>query len=354
MSRSGVGSDVRRLSLLAILMATRRPLSMAGILRRLPGFYLPEGQQYEDQDETTQESIRRKFNRDLAFLRSLGYRITYSPEDATDEEGYLLENRPTRRTAALSRDDLRTLRLIEGIGPLIRESPLDEALRMAFARIEALGQGVPCDPRNDAVVFSLRELGRPTLVPRVPEALLGTVTTALRDRNPLRLAYRSVREPSSRTRKVDPWGLFLKAGVWYLVGWCHLRNARRLFAMHRVEHAEILPGSRTVPPPADFSLGDWASREPWELPLHDPVEVTLELDEVASGLRHSRLRSAQASREGPDRPWKVRVQATNVDPLVGLVLGLWGHARIVDPPEVRDRLLAIVDRLVREHSEEPP
>jgi hypothetical protein len=91
-----------------------------------------------------------------------------------------------------------------------------------------------------------------------------------------------------------------------------------------VEHAEILPGSRTVPPPADFSLGDWASREPWELPLHDPVEVTLELDEVASGLRHSRLRSAQASREGPDRPWKVRVQATNVDPLVGLVAGPLG------------------------------
>jgi len=342
--------DTRILSLLALLVTHRERLRMEEIFRMLPDFYIPAGLDPEDLDRRQAESARRKFNRDIELLRALGYDISYHSGDAVLEDGYRLENPPNRSPQPLPPEDLRTLGVIARLQPMLQGSPLAEALRMALARIEAATQNLPQDPRTEAVAFSLGELRHPVLVPEASREVLEEVHKALNGRHPLRLCYRSARGSSPRTREVDPWGLFQKGGVWYLLGWCHLAQEQRMFAMHRAESAQALRTSMKVPRPADFSLDQWASREPWELPIHEPTEVLLELDEVASGLRTSRLRSGEAV-PGPDGRWKVRVRVTNLEPLIGLVLSLWGHAAILEPPEVRQRFEAAVERLIRDHED---
>jgi predicted DNA-binding transcriptional regulator YafY len=78
------------------------------------------------------------------------------------------------------------------------------------------------------------------------------------------------------TRIVDPYGLVLREGVWYVVGWCHLRADVRVFRLDRVSRYRIL--SQTFIRPHQFDareavISQLSSR------FEDPaVEVVLHTD----------------------------------------------------------------------------
>jgi predicted DNA-binding transcriptional regulator YafY len=52
------------------------------------------------------------------------------------------------------------------------------------------------------------------------------------------------------TRTLDPYGLILRDGAWYAVGWCHLREAIRVFRLDRIATYRVL--SRKFGRPAEF------------------------------------------------------------------------------------------------------
>ncbi|MFM8590413.1 MAG: helix-turn-helix transcriptional regulator, partial [Limnohabitans sp.] len=43
-------------------------------------------------------------------------------------------------------------------------------------------------------------------------------------------------------RKLDPYGLAWRARQWYVVGWCHLRQALRSFRLDRIAEVTALQG----------------------------------------------------------------------------------------------------------------
>src|SRR5207247_9494642 len=55
-------------------------------------------------------------------------------------------------------------------------------------------------------------------------------------------------------RAVDPYGLIFHAGLWYTVGYCHLRQDMRTFRLDRMLEAELLEETFTRPP--DFNSVD--------------------------------------------------------------------------------------------------
>ncbi|MGX5184655.1 helix-turn-helix transcriptional regulator [Streptomyces avermitilis] len=67
----------------------------------------------------------------------------------------------------------------------------------------------------------------------------------------LRLGYRT-RPAERRVMEVDPWGVVVRHGRWYLLcwshTWSHTRNARRVLRVDRVASVEVL--EETFTPPA--------------------------------------------------------------------------------------------------------
>src|SRR5674536_406012 len=63
-------------------------------------------------------------------------------------------------------------------------------------------------------------------------------------------------------RTIDPYGLQLVAGEWYLIGWCHLRLARRTFRLSRIRsrvtHATRAPHDFEAP--ESFDIGAYRNR----------------------------------------------------------------------------------------------
>ena len=81
-------------------------------------------------------------------------------------------------------------------------------------------------------------------------ATVRAFSTAASQRRRLRIGYRSA-SGASTERSVDPYGLVYRLGAWYAVGWCHLRQAERVFRLDRVGPVELLGETFEAPPVCD-------------------------------------------------------------------------------------------------------
>ena len=295
----------RLTNLLALLLETRVPLPLRRIRTELVG-------QYPDGDE----AARQTFERDKAALRAIGVPIETTVAGGDEMSGQT-QYRIDR--SAYELDDL----------------DLDDdemrALQVAVATVRT-------DAGQDAIWKLGGSLGdeRPpvsAVLPDRPE--LPTVRTAVASRSSLTFTYRG------EERTVDPWGVLLRGGFWYLVGHDHLRDAKRTFRTDRIEGDLVLGEPGSFERPIDFDPRDAFPADPKQIG-HAPQ------DGVDARVRVGAMRAAAIEREvGTDRVVErhddgsvvVEVPATNLDAFRSWVLGLAEHAVVLGPAEVRDHVV---------------
>ena len=124
---------------------------------------------------------------------------------------------------------------------------------------------------------------------------------AAQSRKHVELSYYSPRGGATTQRRVDPFGLALRRGLWSLVGFCHLRQGIRTFHVHRIRGLAVnavRPRSPDFEVPQGFKLDDYVASYPWQHAFHEPISVRLglqgELAPLASGLdrKSTRLNSS--------------------------------------------------------------
>lgn len=101
-----------------------------------------------------------------------------------------------------------------------------------------------------------------------------TFSTATQQERRLWMRYRAS-QASETERAVDPYGLIFQAGLWYTVGYCHLRQDLRIFRLDRVLQVEPREENFTRPP--DFNALDHLRRSIASMPDTWKVEVLLEM-----------------------------------------------------------------------------
>ncbi len=348
------GPGIRILSLVALLLDRRAPVTLARIQEQMEGAYGPaESTARDEASRKAFEAGRRKFLRDQEVMASLGLRLRYVKGGEDEEDGYLLDADPFRAPVLrLDSAEADAVRLAASLVGGVEGFPLGSDLALALAKLSALSAGLDLS-RRDGDVAAAWSYSHQLAVrsPRM-EAVLAVLAEAVVERRRVRISYRSLGAEGETDRKVDPWGLFLRRGVWHFVGFCHLRGDVRLFDVHRVSKAAAEGNPDAFRPNAGFDLGAWTRREPWEMALHAPMQVTLRLDRSVAGLARTRFGSALSCQEHPDGGCTVVLSVTNLDPLLGLVLSLWGRAAILSPPPALQALDARVDRLLADHEGE--
>ena len=191
----------RLTNLLALLLETAEPLSLVQIAGELDG-------QYPDNDKAR----RAAFERDKAALRDIGVPIETEIVAGGPYAGQT-RYRIDRRAYELGDLDLAPDEM--------------RALQVAVAAV-----------RTDAGREAIWKLGgalgdeRPAVsvvIPERPE--LPAIRTAVAARAPIEFGYRG------EQRVLDPWGLLLRGGFWYVIGHDHARDERRTFRVDRFEPA---------------------------------------------------------------------------------------------------------------------
>lgn len=106
------------------------------------------------------------------------------------------------------------------------------------------------------------------------EALI-VLTAAARAQERVHLDYRSAQGQSTE-RDFDPYGLAWRAGVWYAMGWCHLRRAVRSFRLDRI--GQVAAIGEPFERPAGFDALEHLERSIAVMPRAHAVEVLLRTD----------------------------------------------------------------------------
>ncbi len=173
---------------------------------------------------------------------------------------------------------------------------------------------------------------------RPAATLIGVLSEAAHRRRRVRLRYRAARGEET-TREVDVYGVVCREGVWYAVGYDHLRADLRTFRVDRMLDARMR--AETFTPPADFDalahLEYALATMPGALTIEALLETTL--DEA-----RRLIPAAYATLEETPRGVLARGQvqdARQLGEMAHRLAGLGCPLVVLQPPELRDELRAL-------------
>jgi predicted DNA-binding transcriptional regulator YafY len=301
----------RLTNLLALLLETPRPLTLVEIAGEMEGQY-PTG-------KATQ---RAAFERDKAALREIGVPIDTEvlSGDRAGESGYRIDRaRYELRDLELAPDERRALQLAFAA---VRSST-GSAITAGEQALWKLGGGQL--DAGSAVTASVPEL------PALP-----TLRDAVTRRAVVAFAYRG------RDREVDPYGLLLRGGFWYLLGRDHGHDELRTYRVDRIDGAVRVAGD-------DGAFARPPGFDPREVFPDDAKRLGSGDDGISARVRISPERAALVEREiggdavvarRRDGSIEVTVPASNAPAFTSWVLGLAEHAEVLGPKAVRDAFVA--------------
>jgi proteasome accessory factor B len=322
----------RLLDLVALLLDTKEPLTWKQIRAAFP----------DDYGTGTVEATERKFERDKAELLELGIPIKYVQADEDVEDGYVLDRDAYYLPKLqLNPEEMAVLYAAGSAALASGAFPGSSDLAHALRKI-----GFFAGPKAPAPKVRL-ELGGVAETRDLPSRL-DTLWAAISARKFIEMAYWSPRKSEVTHRRVDPYGLALRRGLWSLVGYCHLRQGVRTFHVHRVRELTVNPKNPKTPDyqvPKDFALDDYVASFPWQHRFHPRVDVELQLRGPLTALAEKSFPGSPSTALG-----QVTVGATDLDGLLRFVLSLGPDAKVLGPPQAVERHRAMAEAISKLHA----
>ena len=331
---------IRQLSLIAYLMAERRPVTALEIRANVEGY-----------SGMNEDAFARRFYADRAELESLGIALAVDrPVDGlAEQESYSLppEN---FHLPAIAFTDSELAALQTALSLLDGEFAYAEPLRLALQQI-SWGRPSPLrapDQRSVALGITASAGGHDL------SHRLVKIDTAISRRKTITFGYYTMERDAEGERKVDPYQLLYQGGQFYLVGHSHERDDVRVFRLSRIRGkvSYATKAEHDFQRPDDFDPRVFANRIYWQ--FGDPVGEAeiLVADRIAWQIeRHfGRYGAFRDSDDGDGRVFATSY--ANPRSVISWALGLGEHARVLGPPELTSELEERVALLVDRHGGE--
>lgn len=288
------------------------------------------------------EVSERTVYRDVLALSAAGVPL-YA--DRGRSGGYRLLGGYRTRLTGLNRDEAEALFLAGLPGPAGDMGLADAVAAAELKVLAALPPSLRDAPARTGQRFHLDVPGW-FRAAEPPPWLAELARAVWRDRV-VELRYR--RGEREVTRSLQPYGLVLKSGVWYLVG--RVGDGYRTYRVDRVVGVEV--GEATFDRQEGFDLGGYW-REQAEAFLRRMISERVTVRLSPAGLRALRwaaeapfaYEEAVAAAGEPDgQGWVVtRVPVESVPVAYDVLLRLGPEVEVLDPPELRERFVEAARR----------
>ena len=306
---------IRQLSLVAFLMAERRPLTARDVKGNVEGY-----------SEMSDEAFARRFYSDRAELTALGVPLTSQRDEFTGEELYTLRSENYFLDQLdLDEDELAALQT--ALYTLEGKFAYAEPLRLALQNL-ALGR-----PGFRHAPTATAERVRVTAPDYSPElaARLSKLEAAISKQRTIQFRYWSPARDRETERRLNPYALRLDEGVWYVVGHDLDRDATRTFRVARIR-SDIRFATRRERDfrlPAEFDVEAYRIARPWQIGQRVGV-ARIGVQGDTAWWVHLTLADAGAVVDGV-----FETSYATLGPLVSWILRQNGRAVPLEPPELR-------------------
>jgi predicted DNA-binding transcriptional regulator YafY len=325
---------IRQLSLVAFLMAERRPLTARDVKGNVEGY-----------SEMSDEAFARRFYSDRAELIALGVPLHSQRDEFTGEELYTLRSE-NYFLGELRLDDDELAALQTALYMLEGTFAYAEPLRLALQNL-ALGRpGFDDAPTETAASVQVRD---PDYSPEMA-GRLSKLESAISKQRTIKFSYWSPRRDAVRERTLNPYALRRDRGTWYVVGHDLDSDDVRTFRVSRIR-SDIRFATRRerdfrLPP--DFDVDAYRVGEDWQ---HGPVAGTARIGVTGDTAWwvHRTLSEAGTLTDGV-----FETEYAAIEPLAGWVLRQNGRAVPLEPEELRTACAEGLQRVREAHEAEPP
>jgi proteasome accessory factor BC len=325
---------IRQLSLVAFLMAERRPLTARDVKGNVEGY-----------SEMSDEAFARRFYSDRAELLALGVPLDSQRDEFTGEELYTLRSeRYFLPPLELSDDELAALttclHLLDG------NFAYAEPLRLALQNL-ALGRpGFDDAPSETADRVEIKEVD---YSPETP-GRLAKLEGAISKQRTVKFGYRSMSRDEERERTLDPYALLLDGGRWYVIGRDHDRADIRTFRVSRIRGDIRLATrrERDFRLPEDFDVEAHRARANWQ------VGESIGEGRIEVGGDTAWWVERVFGRAGKVKDGIFITPYASLEALARWVLRQDGRAVPQSPPDLRRTVKAALQKVQQQHEGAPP
>lgn len=280
------------------------------------------------------EVSERTILRDLNSMRyDLGAPIAYSRQ----QRGYYYSDEKfTLPTLHLTQGEAIAVFLGERLLSQYRGTPFEPAIRSALEKISTLL------PEEVSLDFS--EVER--LISFDVEPLRGEekqlaeafnlLSQAAHERRTVEMTYFSQYRGEETKRQVDPYHLRSSFGAWYLIGYCHMRDEVRMFALDRIRDLRLTDQIFAIP--EDFSVEEYLG-DSLHLERGEPVEVAIKFDPYqARWIRERVWHSSQSIEELPDGSLILRMVVGSLGEVKRWAMSFGARAEVLEPERLREEI----------------
>ncbi|MDY7080063.1 MAG: YafY family protein [Chloroflexota bacterium] len=180
------------------------------------------------------------------------------------------------------------------------------------------------------------------------EPMIHVLRRCIGERRCVCLLYRALRRQEDTERVLEPYALTLQWGLWYLVGFCRLRQGMRTFRVDRIQ--DLVPLEEQFILPRDFSVREYVERTMQFEPSYSVV-VRLEAG-VASQVRERHDHWMEIT-DQYDGSITARFGVANLDWTTGWVLSYGAAAKVLEPQELVARVREAAEGALRRYEVEP-
>jgi predicted DNA-binding transcriptional regulator YafY len=326
---------IRQLSLVAFLMADRRPLTARDVKSNVEGY-----------SEMSDEAFARRFYSDRAELLALGVPLQSQRDEFTGEELYTLRSeRYFLPPLQLTDDELAALQtclyLLEG------QFAYAEPFRLALQNLTLGRPGFREPPTEIAERVEVRD---PDYSPELA-GRLSKLETAISKQRTVKFEYWSIARDEKRERTIDPYALLPHEGSWYVVGRDHGSDAIRTFKVSRIRRDITFATrrERDFRLPADFNAAKHRPPPPWQM----GETVGKARIELSGGTAWWVERTYRPPHGHVEESVFITPYA-DLSHLAAWILRLDGRAVPLEPPELRRAVAGGLRRVIALHTGAPP
>ena len=303
----------RLTNLVALLLETRRPLTLEEITHELRG-------QYPARDPAR----RTAFERDKRQLRDEGVPLeqTVLSGDRAGATGYWIDrSRYSLPDLGLTDDETRALQLAVATVHLGEDWGGDALLKLGPPELAA-------GPGERPIVAALASS------PDLPQLF-----AANSERATVSFGYRG------RPRRLDPYGLLARSGFWYVMGFDHDAGEVRTYRVDRIE-GPVVPGpGGAFEIPAGFEPADTFPADAKMVGEGEVVSARVWISAAQAPTVVRELGEAAVAERRADGDLVVTVPYANRWALRAWVMGLVDDAEILEPEDLRAEMVRWLEEL---------
>ena len=282
------------------------------------------------------ECCRRTLYRDLSALQEAGFPL-YNPGASGRQNRWALLS-PERMDLPLPLElpEVMALYLSRDVLKVLKDTFIYDNLDSLFKKIQAL---LP----SEALAF-LKEVEKNLYVRERPQKhyreglprLFDALNRAVAENRVMDITYFTMSRNQETRRRVDPYSLWYFDGSFYVIGFCHLRDEIRVFAVDRIHDFQVT--EETFQRPMDFS-GREFMRTSFGAFQGRATRVRIRFSPQAAGyIREKKWHDSQVLTEKSDGSVELELEVAGTREIKLWVMGWGAQALVLSPVSLRKEI----------------